>query len=185
MSDGRRLACPDDPIAGPTNDIDKVIAATKKLNTNGTGRYDVGLAWAWRSLSPNWRGKWKVPAYPSKLPKKNAKDSDEKIRKKYIVYMTDGRSNAYKLEAMKEESWGWNNGSKQAFEHIAQMCEDIKSQQIEIYMLHIPGNQHSTPYFKACASSPDHYKVIDSVEDISLAFGNIKNSLYAQVRTVD
>lgn len=184
MSDGRSVACPKVPITGPTNDIDEVIKATKKLSTNGTGRYDVGLAWAWRSLSPNWSGQWGVSDYPSVPPKKNTASSNDKVRKKYIVYMTDGRSNAFKLEAMQEESWGWNNGSKQAFEHIAEMCETIKAQDIEIYMLQIPGNSNSTPYFESCASSPDHYVIVDDVEDISIAFGDIKNSLFAEVRTV-
>lgn len=186
MADGRKLNCPDVAMTGPTNDIDDVIRESKKLKKGGTGRYDVGLAWAWRALSPEWRGVWDVSDYPAEytqdspdVPKK------AKIRKKYIVYMTDGRSNAFKLEAMKEESWGWNNGSKQAFEHIAEMCETIKADGIEIYMLHIPGNSNSDQYFKSCASTPSHYVVVDDVEDISFAFNKIKTSLYAQVRTVN
>ncbi len=186
LSDGRNLKCPDVPITGPTNDINKVIAATKLLKKGGTGRYDDGLAWAWRALSPNWRGQWGVSNYPSKLAKDSHSEEDKRnIRKKYIVYMTDGRSNAFKLEGPKEESWGWNNGSKKAFEHIAQLCEDIKANNVEIYMLHIPGNDNSTPYFKACASTPAHYQVIDSVEDVSFAFNKIKLSLYEQVRTLN
>jgi hypothetical protein len=185
MSDGRRIACPKVSLTGPTNDIEQVIKATKKLSTNGTGRFDVGLAWAWRSLSPEWRGKWDVSNYPSKFPKKNPSAKDDKIRKKYIIFMTDGRSNAFKREAMMEEDWGWNNGNKKAFENIAQTCETIQAEGIEIYMLQIPGNSNATPYFKRCASSPDHYIVIDKVEDISFAFGKIKNSLYSQVRLVE
>lgn len=186
FSDGRDIKCPDVAIAGPTNDIDYVIKESKKLKKGGSGRYDVGLAWAWRAMSPEWRGKWGVSNYPSKLPKDiPSGNTSAKIRKKYIVYMTDGRSNAFKLEAMKEESWGWNNGSKKAFEHIAALCETIKADGIEIYMLQIPGNSNATPYFESCASTPSHHIMVDEVEDISFAFNKIKTSLYAQVRTVN
>jgi Flp pilus assembly protein TadG len=186
MSDGRDLNWPKVSITGPTNDIDDVIKESKKLKKGGTGRYDVGLAWAWRAMSPEWRGKWGVSNYPAKYTQaNNSTKPNDKIRKKYIVYMTDGRSNAFKLEAMKEESWGYNNGSKQAFEHIAELCETIKADGIEIYMLQIPGNSNATPYFESCASSPSHHIMVDEVEDISFAFNKIKTSLYAEVRTVN
>jgi Flp pilus assembly protein TadG len=183
MDDGRDIACPKTELVAPTTDIDDVIKETKKLKTNGTGRFDIGLAWAWRSLSPEWRGQWGNKKYPSlALPTDGNYKKNETYRKKYIIFMTDGRSNAYKYEAMKQEDWGWNNGNKLAFEHIEQLCTDIKNDGIEIYMLHIPGNPNSTPYFKSCASSKDHYYVVDNVKDIPFAFEDIKASLYSQVR---
>ncbi len=186
FDDGRDVACPKTELLGPTTDIDKVIDQTKKLKTNGTGRFDIGLAWAWRSLTPEWRNKWGIKKYPSEaIPTDGKLKKNENYRKKYIIFMTDGRSNAYKREAMKQEDWGWNNGNKLAFEHIEQLCTDIKNDGIEIYMLHIPGNANSTPYFKACASTTSHYFVVDSVKDIPFAFEAIKTSLYSQIRILE
>jgi len=184
MSDGRDVRCPAIPITGPTNDVSDISDKSTKLSTSGTGRYDAGLAWAWRALSPQWQGEWGVKDYPYDASKKTGKNKAANPRKKYLVYMTDGRSNAYKLEAMKEESWGWNNGSKQAFEHIAELCKDIKAEDIEIFMLHIPGNPNSTPYFQSCASSPDHYIVIDDAKDVAIAFNDIRQDLLSELRIV-
>jgi len=184
FSDGRDVKCPSIPITGPTSDVGVISQKIKQLTTAGTGRYDVGLAWAWRSLSPDWQGQWGVKDYPFDPKKNQGINGETEARKKYLIYMTDGRSNAYKMEAMEEESWGWNNGSQQAFEHIAELCSDIKAQDIEIYMLHIPGNPNSTPYFKGCASSPDHYIVVDKAKDVALAFSNIQEDLLSELRIV-
>lgn len=180
----RDIKCPPQPITGPTNDVDKISQKIRTLSTSGTGRYDVGLAWAWRALTPEWKGAWGEKDYPFDPKDMKGKKSDPVPRKKYLIYMTDGRSNAYKMESMKQESWGWNNGSKIAFEHIAEICSKIKADDIEIYMLHIPGNSNSTSYFKGCASSPDHYVVVDAAKDVEFAFGEIRNSLLSELRIV-
>lgn len=182
FSEGTKIRCPSIPITGPTNDVDLISKKIKSLTTSGTGRYDVGLAWGWRALSPDWQGQWGEKNYPYDPNK--TKSGKLKHRKKYLIYMTDGRSNAYKREAMMEESWGWNNGSQQAFEHIAEICNQIKSDDIEIYMLHIPGNPNSTPYFQGCATSPDHYIVVDEAKDVAIAFDDIRNDLLSELRIV-
>jgi len=180
----RDIKCPQQPITGPTNDVDKISQQIQSLSTSGTGRYDVGLAWAWRALTPEWKGAWGEKNYPFDPKDMKGKNSDPVPRKKYLIYMTDGRSNAYKMESMKQESWGWNNGSKIAFDHIAEICNKIKADDIEIFMLHIPGNSNSTPYFKGCASSPDHYVVVDAAKDVEFAFEEIRNSLLSELRIV-
>jgi Flp pilus assembly protein TadG len=40
-----------DEIVGPYRDPDDVMDKIKNLKTDGTGRFDVGLAWAWRMMS--------------------------------------------------------------------------------------------------------------------------------------
>jgi hypothetical protein len=167
--------CSDVEITGPTKSVDQIITATNSLRPMGTGRFDVGLAWAWRTLSPNWRGEWRVPNYPS--------NSNGK-RKKKIIFVSDGNADSSAWEMSEERDWGHNQGSISAFEHFTELCRKIKSDDIEIYVMNIDGNPYAKPYFEQCATSPNHYYLIDDRSNITLAFEDIRNELTTEVRIV-
>jgi len=160
--------CPNVSIIGPTNNPSIIGTEARKLWQEGTGRFDVGLAWAWRALSPEWSGLWDKAGYPA---------TSASVASKYIVFITDGNSLAYNYELSKEEDLGFNNGSKVGFEHVVELCENIKDDGIEIFVLQPQGNNASIPYFKNCASSDNHYFSIDGVEDFEIAFASITKAL--------
>lgn len=168
-------ACPNVAIVGPTKNPNKIIQAAKKLDSGGTGRFDVGLAWAWRVLSPQWQGYWGVSNYPS---------GKAKPRKKKLIFISDGNTIAYQYEMSKEETWGWNQGSKVGFDHIVDLCRRIKTDGVEIYMLQIDGNPKSVPYFQNCASSPSHYYEVSDATGISVVFDDILTDLVSELRIV-
>ncbi|MEM9169829.1 MAG: vWA domain-containing protein [Pseudomonadota bacterium] len=153
--------CPNVEITGPTDDPQEIADAAKRFQRNGTGRFDVGLAWGWRALSTEWRGEWGVPDYPA----------DPEDARKIAVFITDGRTTAYKWEMSKTEDWGWNNGSKEGFEHLVNVCTQMKQDGIEIFVFRTPGNSHSEPYFQDCATSANHYRTISNNTDLKNAFG--------------
>ncbi len=167
--------CPDFTITGPSNDIKELLEETNDYDTSGTGRFDVGLAWAWRMLSPKWRGQWDVSNYPA---------ADTKVRKKYIVLFTDARSSAYEREFTQQQDWGYNLASLDAFEHFVKLCEDVKKDDIQIFVTRFDGNDHSEPYFKDCASSPAHYSFADDVEDVAYPFEQILSEFSSEFRFV-
>jgi len=167
--------CPEDPILGPSNDIDDLLEDTSNYTTGGTGRFDSGLAWAWRLLSPEWSGQWGVSNYPA---------VNSKTRKKYLIFMSDGKSTAFEKEHAQERTWGWNEGSQPAFEHIVEICDQIKADDIEIYGLRFGGNDHFTPYMKACASSEAHYFEVNDVSDITYPFNKILSDFSGEIRVM-
>lgn len=167
--------CPSVSITGPTQDVEQVIDAAKLMTNSGSGRFDDGMAWAWRLLSPKWSNEWGVTDYPA---------ADPEIRQKKVIYMTDGRTATYEFEMSQEADWGNNLGSKVGFEHMVAVCEKMKSENIEIYMLQTDANPHATPYIQACASSANHYYTVANSSEIPAAFSDILGKLEAELRIV-
>lgn len=172
-SENTSVSCPATPITSPTSDPAILVADLKSLTPSGSGRLDVGLAWASRLLSPKWAGDWSMPGYPT---------SDLTKRQKYLIFITDGHTTMGESELSQEVDWGWNNGSKVLFEHIEEQCRNIKDDGVQIFMLQVSGNDHATPYFERCASTPDHFYRIDAPEDISNAFADLLSQFNTDVR---
>lgn len=167
--------CPNVAITGPTNSPDEIVKAANQMTNSGSGRFDVGLAWSWRLLSPNWSTQWATEGYPA--------PNTEKRRKK-LIFMTDAKTGATAREMSKELDWGHNMSSKVGFEHMVEVCRKAKEDEIEIYMLQITGNPHATSYLKDCASSPDHYYSVSKSSDVNIVFDDIVGELEAELRIV-
>ena len=167
--------CPSFPIAGPSSDIEELLEATTHYTVEGTGRFDIGMAWAWRMLSPEWNGLWDVSNYPT---------SDTKKRKKYLIFMTDARSSAYEREFSQERDWAYNEASIDAFEHLVELCGDIKEDGIEIFVIQFDGNVNADPYFANCASTASHHVKTTSIADVAYPFERILSEFEGEVRLV-
>lgn len=163
------------PIAGPTASPSVIANAAKNLSVSQSGRFDQGLAWAWRAVTPTWRGYWGIPDYPGLA------DETQKV----VVFMTDGRSTVNKREMSEEEDWGWNNGSRVAFEHMQHVCDRMKADDVELYILRLPGNDHAEPYLRNCASSLDHYFEGDSANDLADFVGQVRDDLMSKMRIIN
>jgi len=107
------VACPVVEITGPTNSVEQVIDATNQMTPGGTGRFDVGMAWAWRTLSTNWRGQWGIHNYPTN----NSSNIRSENRRKKIIFLSDGLSDASARDD-NERSWEFNQGSVDYFERF-------------------------------------------------------------------
>ncbi|MEO0398413.1 MAG: pilus assembly protein TadG-related protein [Pseudomonadota bacterium] len=162
-----------DAIVGPTHaraEIDTILSSYRK---GGTGRQDLGLAWAWRILSPKWRGLWGPADYPA----------DYGVRRKIAAFITDGRSMMYCKEVNStaptvppEIAPCQNELSNEGFAHIENLCERMKDAGVEIHVLYVNGVSRGAPYMERCASDDAYYNAttLDSVED---AFADIKVSI--------
>lgn len=167
--------CPDVEIAGPENDVQALLDETSNYSTLGTGRFDVGLAWGWRMLTPEWSGLWDASNYPAPYLTS---------RKKYLILLTDGRSSAYEKEFTQQQDWDYNEASIDAFEHVVELCSDIKDDNIEIFVLRFDGNDHAESYFRSCASSDDHFVNVNDVSDVAYPFDVILSQFSGEIRLV-
>ena len=165
--------CANVPITGPTNDVSVITDAADNFVNSGTGRFDVGLAWAWRMLSNSWRTEF--PALPNSISLSNK-------RRKVAIFVTDGRTNAYDYELSADNSWGWNEGSMEGFENMEAVCDGMKADEIEIFMVRINGNTHATSYMQNCASTERHYYEISSNAELELALVEVLKVVKANVR---
>jgi len=162
------FTCPAE-ILGPTENIAGIKSAIASLSLRGTGRFDEGMAWAWRLLSPRWRDRWSVTDYPS----------DYGDRRKVIVLITDKFTTAYDYEVggPDGQSFGWNQGSKRGFEHLVHTCSEIKKQGIEIHAVYVNGNTHGVGYMQDCATDAGHYHEVSNVKTLQVALGSIASDL--------
>lgn len=162
----RWYQCPQ-PMVGPTARVSDIINDMQRLEAAGTGRFDTGMAWAWRSLSPSWAGEWGVPNYP-------AQDGDAR---KVAVFISDGNSTMERTEFDGDQEWGHNNSGAAMFDNLLAVCEDMKADGITIYMFYIEGNPYADEYFRNCASSGAHYFDVTTNESMGAAFNALGASL--------
>ncbi|MEL7454813.1 MAG: hypothetical protein AAGJ50_15745, partial [Pseudomonadota bacterium] len=146
------------------------------LSQGGTGRFDVGMVWAWCALSPKWQGRWGPAGYPA---------TDTSERRKVVLYVTDGLTNAYRHEAMQDTTTAHNRPPALAFEHLVHICDQMKEDDIEIFMVQIKGNNEAPPFFKACASSPEFYYRVNNNTELLSTFAMFGDQLRPRVRLVN
>jgi Flp pilus assembly protein TadG len=144
----RTPVCPSQ-MAGPTHNIRQIMRGMDQMTTNGTGRFDEGMAWGWRALTPSWRGFWHGTGsnYPASL----------EDARKAVLFVSDGNSIIEDLEFDGTSEFGWNNGGRASFDALVRVCENMQAQGIEIFMFYVQGNPFVRPFFEDCASSPQHF----------------------------
>lgn len=167
------LACNDQEIVGPTKNVDDVIEVLGGLKKGGTGRFDEGLVWAWRALSPNWKGYWKDGAPADSGVDLANYPKPAGTTKKVAVLVTDGNTTGYYQEYNKQMVFGYNNGTKEEFETLVTMCEDMAAEGISPHVLHVNGNTAAEPYFKQCASNGGAYYKVGNKSELIAAFAAI------------
>lgn len=165
--------CPSVSITGPTNNVSEIITAANAFTKSGTGRFDVGMAWAWRVLAKNWRTEW---------PNMHNSFALDKERRQVAIMVTDGRTNAYDYEVNQANTWAYNEGSIEGFENMVAVCDGMKAENVELFMVRVNGNDHATSYMQDCASSEQHYYEISSNADLELTFEKVLKVVKSNVR---
>lgn len=164
-------------ITGPTNDPADIEAALDALTPQGTGRFDEAMVWAWRLLSPDWSGLWGEVDYPRPFAE----------RRKIVAFISDGLTEAYRHEVGGDGDgvsppnviFGWNRGSKWGFEHLVGVCEQMKSEGIEIHMIKVNGNPNAQQYFEDCASSEEYFYEVADADEFQNAVATIETRVTA------
>lgn len=79
--------CPNAQMVPLTNDRTKIESSINALRASSATAGQIGIAWGWYTLSPEWRGFWPTESKPDFY--------DNNGVRKYAVLMTDGSFNAY------------------------------------------------------------------------------------------
>ncbi|MEO1281500.1 MAG: pilus assembly protein TadG-related protein [Pseudomonadota bacterium] len=169
------FTCPAQTIMGPTTNIGQFQDAIEDLSLKGTGRFDLGMAWIWRLLSPNWQDQWGITGYPSAYGQK----------RKIAVFASDAYTEAYRYEVPNQVNqgdenpvFGYNKGSVKGFENLLAVCEGMKAQGIEIHMVYVNGNEYGVPYMKQCATNEaNYYHNVRNVEELRASLRKISSTV--------
>jgi len=162
------FTCPAE-ILGPTDEVASIQSAVESLSLRGTGRFDSGMAWAWRLLSPQWQDLWSVTGYPSAYGD----------RRKVVIFITDKYTVAYDYEVGGSDglSFGHNQGSQRGFEHLVHVCNQMNSAGIEIHAVYVNGNTHGVSYMEQCATTESHYHEVNNVATLQTTLQRIASDL--------
>ena len=171
--------CNSESILGPTKDPSDIMTSIENISLKGTGRFDIGMAWAWRMVSPKWRDVLTLAdeghfGYPSQYGE----------RRKVVVFITDAFTTAYGWEVCDDPGvggcteYGYNKGSLKGFENMVDVCTKMKNEGIEIHTIYVNGNQYGVPFLQECATNiGSYYHAVTNVAELSATLEKIKSSL--------
>lgn len=189
---GPNLGCgpPITPLIAAKTAVHDAIDEMQPWHRGGT-MANLGLAWGWRTLSPNWRGLW-GGATPANLPL----DYDEPLMDKVAIMLTDGVNQWYDWPTglpnnpdadytaygrVSEGRLGTTNGGAATTEINARMlavCNAMKSEGIIIFAITFQlSNSDTQDLYRSCATSPAHYFDSPSNDDLQDVFHEIGNEL--------
>lgn len=150
---------------------------------------NLGLAWGWRVISPQWRGEWGGDT-PATMPL----DYDEPLMDKVVVMLTDGNNQWYDhppagpdgsdYGAYGRRGWGVlgttdaGDALAEVNNRMAQTCELMKAEGIKIFTITFKVNNSTTKaLYENCATSPDFYFNSPTNEDLTQTFRTIGTEL--------
>jgi hypothetical protein len=122
------------------------------------------MAWAWRVLSPRWRGLWGPAGYPGKY----------KDTRKIVVFNTDGRTKGYTRYFYGQDvgDLGDNDGSINHFAAMNEVCRRMKDEGIEIRIIQAGDrSMKAQPYLEDCASLGQFSTAVE-IDDVIKAVNN-------------
>lgn len=165
-----------------TSDQSAVLAAIDTMNDDGYTHINLGAVWAWRMLSPRWRGLWGGEMDTEGLPL----DYNTPKMNKAVVLMTDGTNTMN--NSVRTAYWypsdarlGTTSTSAAATEldrRTRVVCDAMKANNIIIYTVGFnnPGAS-SEALLEYCASQPEFYFDSPTSADLAAAFRTIGDSL--------
>jgi Flp pilus assembly protein TadG len=178
---GPNVGCVPTPVLAMTASKNNVVTTINSMVANGSTMINLGLAWGWRMLSPNWTGLWggemnaNSPQLP--LPYHTA------LMNKVVVLMTDGMNSGSSPSAYQNQTAPSN---AQLDTRTSAICTAMKNAGIIIYTIGFGqngNNNASDPYsvngplLQGCASKPSYYFLAPTNAQLQTAFQQIGDSL--------
>ena len=165
-SQGPNVGCVNAAITPLTNQRAPLDAAIDALTPNGSTHINVGMAWAWYTISPS-------------APFTQAAPYDSPLYKKYVVLMTDGENTFQTFSAygnLSDGKLGTTNQSAavtQLNTRLKAACDNMKALGITIFTVALEvTSQTAKDMLAYCATPPGRYFEAQS-SDLSAVFSTI------------
>lgn len=201
---GPNLYCPQ-ALTPMSKNKSAITSAINTLAAQGSTEIVLGMAWAWRLLSPNWRNVWNDPALDADMiADQLPKDYNTPLMNKVVVLLTDGdndiawdRYTAYGYPtntstppnqfginptcATQSGNYMSNCGAAEAVlnSRTLQVCAAMKAQGIRIYTVGFGTNisNNGLAVLQGCASQPEYYFYSPTGSSLQTAFQTIGDAL--------
>ena len=189
------------PLVAERTTVLAAIAEMEPWHRGGT-MANLGLAWGWRVISPQWQGLW-GGASPAFLPL----DYDTPLMDKVVILLTDGVNQwydwpgglpgkcspcasgngptdadytAYRRLSEGELNGATSNGAAttEINNRMLSLCSAMKNEGVIIYAITFKLNSSSTKQlYEDCSTSPTHYFDSPSNSDLQAVFAAIGEEL--------
>lgn len=151
-----------------TNNRANLLSRIQGLELSGGTAGQLGTAWAWYTLSPNWNALW--PAESKATPY----DGDTK---KVAILMTDGEYNVqYDTDGIQSDMPGAGSPANTISRTQARtLCTNMKDSGIEIYTVGfaLGNDQTAIETMNLCASSPAQAYIANNGDQLRESFRDI------------
>ncbi len=156
--------CLAEPTLGLTASKATLTTLINSLNHGGGTRVDIGAAWSFRLVSPDWRGLWGNALLPL--------DYDEPLMDKAVILMTDGQNSSSTDDNTVNGIY-----TSAANDHMEEACDNMTDAGIIVYTVQFrtSGGTMKT-LLENCATSLQHYYHADDGE-LSTVFNEIAANL--------
>lgn len=156
------------PLTASKDDLDTAIDA---LNATGSTAGQIGLAWGWYLVSPNFNGLFTGDSAPA------AYDETDVI--KAVVLMTDGEFNYQHCNGVSTGSINCASPNGDSFTQAEQLCIKVKDAGVKLYTVgfQLGGQQAAVDFMNACASDAAHAYQADDGDELKDAFRKIAQDI--------
>lgn len=174
----------DNYITPLTSNKDRLNASIDALSTGGSTAGQLGVAWGWYMLSPNFAGIWDKEA--ENVPKSYTASELAKV----LILMTDGEFNYATCNGVSsgtinssicspDDADDNTAGKHVAFKQAEAICDAMKEQDIIIYTVGLQLNTalYADDFLLDCATSPQHAFLADDNDELEEAFKDIAISI--------
>jgi Flp pilus assembly protein TadG len=169
--------CISDPILPLTSSAATVKNRIDAFSVSGSTAGQVGIAWGWYMVSPNWNALW---------PSNGAGEYNTARTLKAVVIMTDGEFNTPYCDGVISRQAGPGSGANSAkidcdatngdpFVQSATLCSAMKSRGVVVYAVGfgITAGSPAATMLENCATTRSNFYLPASGGDLSEAFAAI------------
>jgi Flp pilus assembly protein TadG len=168
--------CPSATIMPLSNDPHALKASIDSYSVGGWTAGQIGTAWAWYLLSPEWNGIWPAQSQAGQYGQENLT--------KIAVLMTDGEYNTeYANFVRARDQYGSPNSPNGRSDYQArQLCQAMKDKGIVVYTVGFQlEDSTAIATMQECATSSSHAFLANDGNELKTAFRSIAFQL-AQLR---
>ncbi len=156
---------PSSTVLPLTNDKSDLDARIDSLSASGYTAGQIGTAWAWYAISPNWADIWPMGSEPAAY-------SDNVM--KVAVLMTDGEYNTDYRQGVQTRTVGGAPDNGSSDEQARQMCEAMKASGITVYTVGFQlTDANAVETMSQCASGDSYAFLAGDGSQLRQAFRDI------------
>jgi len=175
-------ACLDAEIMPLTSNKTALTTAIENLETIGSTAGQIGIAWGWYMISPNFAYLWPEANRPMNYGEVNLGRTVLKV----VIVMTDGEFNTIYYDGVVAKNSDSGSGDPadkinkngvngNGFAQALALCDNMKAEGVEVYTVGFAGAStgDAAEFVEDCATDAEHVYLPSSGTDLKQAFRDI------------